>query len=30
VPYSKHMEDAALPGVARIVDAVLKVLGRNG
>jgi pyruvate dehydrogenase E1 component beta subunit len=30
VPYSKHMEDAALPGVARIVDAALKVLGRNG
>jgi pyruvate/2-oxoglutarate/acetoin dehydrogenase E1 component len=30
VPYSKHMEDAALPGVARIVDAAQKVLGRNG
>ncbi len=30
VPYSKHMEDAALPGVARIVDAALKVVGRNG
>jgi len=30
LPYSKHMEDAALPGVARIVDAALKVLGRNG
>ncbi len=30
VPYSKHMEDAALPSVERIVAAGLKVLGRNG
>ena len=30
LPYAKHMEDAALPSVERIVAAGLKVLGRNG
>jgi pyruvate/2-oxoglutarate/acetoin dehydrogenase E1 component len=30
LPYAKHLEDAALPGVPRIVEAALKVLGSNG
>ena len=30
LPYAKHLEDAALPSAGRIVDAALKVLGRNG
>jgi pyruvate/2-oxoglutarate/acetoin dehydrogenase E1 component len=30
LPYSKHMEEAALPSVERIVAASLKVMGRNG
>ncbi|MBE0610319.1 MAG: alpha-ketoacid dehydrogenase subunit beta [Dehalococcoidia bacterium] len=30
LPYSKHMEEAALPSVERIVAAGLKVMGRNG
>ena len=30
LPYAKHMEDAALPSVQRIVAAGLKVMGRNG
>jgi len=28
IPYPKHLEDAALPSVGRIVDAALKVMGR--
>jgi pyruvate dehydrogenase E1 component beta subunit len=30
LPYAKHMEDAALPSVERVVAAGLKVVGRNG
>lgn len=30
MPYAKHLEDAALPSTARIVDAVLAMLGRRG
>ncbi len=30
LPYAKHMEDAALPSVQRIVAAGLNVMGRNG
>ena len=30
LPYSKHMEEAALPSVERIVAAGLKVMGANG
>ena len=30
IPYAKHLEDAALPSPARIVDAVRRVVGRDG
>jgi pyruvate dehydrogenase E1 component beta subunit len=30
MPYAKHLEDAALPSVARIIDAVQKVIDASG
>jgi pyruvate dehydrogenase E1 component beta subunit len=30
IPYAKHLEDAALPSVPRIVEAVLGMVGRRG
>ena len=30
IPYAKHLEDAALPQPAKIVDAAMETVGRHG